>query len=153
MERVREETGVDLGVWDHLTVINLSVIDLANVLWSLCKPQAKRFKMERHAFGDMLRGDVLDAAHQAYLQEYLDFVPSDRANFLRQRIALQEMVADLERQEMDRVSQLDKTSLLRLLATATKETSSNDVTDVPGLSESIQDPSLCGNSNGWPKAS
>ncbi len=137
MDRVRDETGVDIGVWDNLQVVNMSAIDLANVLWVMVASQAKKMRVTRDTFRAAVSGDALHDAQKAFIDEYLLFVPSDRQRTLTRAIAFQKRVAEIERVESDRLETLSDDQILQLSA-ATQETSGNDATELPASVESTR---------------
>lgn len=64
---------------------------LCDVLFVLCQDQAKERSLSDEEFGLGLRGDVLDAATEALLEELCDFFPHPR-----KRAVLRKMLAKLK---------------------------------------------------------
>ena len=109
MDRVRDETGVDIGVWDNLQVVNMSAIDLTNVLWVMVAPQAKKMRVTRDTFRAAVSGAALHDAQKAFIDEFLLFVPRDRQRALTRAIAFQQREAEIERVESARQETLATT--------------------------------------------
>lgn len=55
---------------------------LADVLWSICEPQATTKNVTAEAFGELLAGDTIDKATEALLTELVDFFPQPKREIL-----------------------------------------------------------------------
>lgn len=75
IRRVRDVFGVNL-----LDAVNKPVladpITLIDVLFAICKPQIDKHGLSDDQFLSSLRGDVLDAAAVALIEEVVDFFPN-----------------------------------------------------------------------------
>lgn len=103
--QVRATAGVDL-----LTVLDdkgalfgrlaTDPILLCGVLWALCKDQAAAVGVSPEDFGRGLRGDVIDAAVDALIEEVVDFSPGQT-----RRLAARKMLG-LVRETADRAGKM-----------------------------------------------
>lgn len=82
LKRVRTLTGIDLlrvnpdGVAERLQQVIASPVDVGDVLYCLCKPQADRERVTDEQFGQLLRGDVYAEAVGALVEGIISFYPS-----------------------------------------------------------------------------
>jgi hypothetical protein len=97
IKRLRDLLGLDLGGSSEKSPADFAErllrdpIFLADALYVVCKPEADSRSLSDEDFGRALRGDVIEAAQAALLQEYVDFFPS------LQRTALEKLVAQARR--------------------------------------------------------
>lgn len=80
---------------ESLTKMATDPYTTANALYVLCESQAKAAEITDEQFGELLAGDVIDAATEALLAELVDFFPK------RQREALRTMLAKLAMMQED----------------------------------------------------
>ena len=88
VKRVRDLVKVDLTKLVEERLIERLVADpvlLCDVVYAVCKPEADAKGISDEEFGSAMRGDAIDAATKALLDDLVDFSPSpgDRANLTR----------------------------------------------------------------------
>lgn len=84
IKRVRDLVGVDLS--DGITAIEAvssDPVELCNVLFAICKPQADKAEVSDEHFGESLVGDVLGDAVDAFIEGVVDFFPEAKRRVLR----------------------------------------------------------------------
>ncbi len=138
-KRVRDILNVSLlepegGDPPLLTRIATDVILLCNILYVLCKKQADGFGVSEEDFGELLGGEVLFKASEAFYQELIDFFQkcgrTDRATAVQKQVE----VIDLTVKTAElRISQIDP-------AAAVETEFGSKFTGLPDQSESIQNP-------------
>jgi len=86
VKRVQQLAGINLlEAFDGLLMtLADDPIQLANVLYVVCKPQADERKITDEQFGESLAGDVIESATNAFVQGLIDFFPSQRRQVLKQ---------------------------------------------------------------------
>lgn len=89
LRRVRDR--LDLNLMDivggpTLDRVAEDPVLLVDILYVLCEPAAAERGVSVEAFGESLRGDVLDAAVTALLEALADFCPSQKGRLLRQLV-------------------------------------------------------------------
>lgn len=88
IRRVKDVTGIRLdGDQQELAVKLNDVINLCNVLFVLCKPQADAQGVTDEQFGESLAGDVLGAAVDALREAITDFFPSRQRTVMTAALA------------------------------------------------------------------
>ena len=90
IRRVRALTGTDLmGVLggDLIQRLAADPVLLADVLYSVVKPEAEARQINDADFGRALAGDAVASATTALLEGLVAFFPSPRARLLRQALA------------------------------------------------------------------
>jgi len=111
VRRVRDALKLDL-----LSVIDGELLEklagdpclLCDVLYVLCKPQAEERGIGDEQFGELLAGDVIDAATQALIEELIDFFPSrTRRPLGEMRAKLMALQAALTRKSLAKLDALD----------------------------------------------
>ncbi len=113
LRAVRAELGLDLlnlAADGAIAQLSSDPIALADCLFVLCRDQAKERRIDDSQFGRRLRGDAIDEATAALLEELCDFFPpSKRAVLSRaltksrelQPAALAKMVAQIDALTLD----------------------------------------------------
>ena len=89
ISRVRSLTGFDpmgLAGGDFLEKIG-DPVNLANVLYAICKPQVDERKLTDEDFGRGLRGNAIADAQNTLLEDLIDFFPNARRQTLRSLLA------------------------------------------------------------------
>jgi hypothetical protein len=83
IKRVKSLIGVDLyaliedGFKPFMELIE-SPVELVDVLYCVCKPQADSLAVTDEQFGEQMAGDVLLAASEAFAESYADFFREPR---------------------------------------------------------------------------
>ncbi len=112
LKRVRTMLGIDLpSLWEDgmkpLAKLLGNACDLVDVLYVLVKPEADRRGVTDEQFGSAFKGDVLDAAEDAFMQEFIDFFPKAKATNLRKITTearkLMEMIQDRTVQALEKI--------------------------------------------------
>ena len=110
IRRVRDLAGCDLLDLDTVFKrLGTDTVLLCDVLYAVCQPVAEAKGVTSEAFGAALRGDAIDTATQALLQELACFFPK------RRRVLLESILARIEDVEE------------RILAAATARLESGDL--------------------------
>jgi hypothetical protein len=135
MKRVRGLTGVNLyslidDGFRGLGELLGDVITFVDVLYALCKPEADSRNVSDEDFGRLMRGDVIEAATSAFLDEYADFFPDPRV-----RTALGKVI-DAGRTMGERAKARMDAELDELLAKASAETPNGSSNGAPESSAS-----------------
>lgn len=90
IRRVRAAFGLDLAKIlaspDALAALYSDVVQLVDVIYTICKPQANTLGVSDVEFGEGLCGDVLGAAIEAFEQAAIDFLPESRRRTLLRQI-------------------------------------------------------------------
>lgn len=91
MKRVRDVLGVNLGTvlqdnMKPLTELLEDPIQLVDVLYVLCKPQADADGITDVEFGESLCGDPFAEAVDAFLEGLIDFFPNRQGVILRKLV-------------------------------------------------------------------
>lgn len=135
-KRVRGLLGVDFYTLpdDGFTLLGKLVsspIDLVDVLYVLCKPQADSWGVSDEDFGRALGGDSIDAATEAFLAEVVDFFPKPRVRAgLKKVLAAARALSEATEAKLEAaIDAIDLESLVR-----------PSPTDSPASSESTPDP-------------
>lgn len=86
LKAVREQTGVDLfRLFDDemalLTQLTLDPCKLVDVIWVLCREQAREAGVSDEQFGRGMGGDVLQRATEAFVEAVIDFFPEQQARW------------------------------------------------------------------------
>ena len=121
VKRVQQLTGVNLleAFEGLLMTLADDPIQLANVLYVVCKPQADERKITDEQFGELLAGDVIESATSAFVQGLIDFFPNQRRQILKQIWAktqkARQAVTDLAVEKVES-PQLDELQTLELQA-------------------------------------
>jgi len=109
VKRVKSLLGLDLlKIEDNLIgrVADDPVL-LCDLLYAVCKPQADECGVADSAFGELLAGDVLDAATDAFLEELVGFFPRHRRRVLAAVLAKQkDLLGAVAAKAMARVEEL-----------------------------------------------
>ncbi len=86
VKRVQQLTGINLMEAFEGLLMTLAddPVQLANVLYVVCKPQADERKITDEQFGELLAGDVIESATAAFVQGLIDFFPNQRRQVLKQ---------------------------------------------------------------------
>lgn len=90
LRRIRDLTKVDLVelIGNNLALaLDADPVLLVDVLWAAVKPQAEQRKISDEEFGCSLRGEALDAALAALLEDLVDFFPERKRAMLRRALA------------------------------------------------------------------
>ena len=94
-KRVRDLLGVNLlepeaGEPPLVTRIGTDEMLLCDIIYCICKPQADKLDLTDEQFGELLCGDVILAAQEAFYAEMLDFFHQrgrmDRATAIRKQM-------------------------------------------------------------------
>lgn len=93
---VRATLGVDLldGGGEALAAMIDDPVALCDVLYVLCRRQADEASVSDEEFGRGLRGDAIDAAAAAFLEELTDFFPSRRRRLMQAAMEKMEALQD-----------------------------------------------------------
>lgn len=83
IRRVRERTGVYLGLLSQFLELDDDVIKFVDVLWVLCEPQDKN-KVGQEAFQRSIVGDVCQDAKTALKEAFLFFCPTPVREAIRE---------------------------------------------------------------------
>lgn len=94
-KRVKDALGVDLLDPGCLRTLAADPYTVANVLYVACEAKAKERSLSDEQFGEALRGDVIDQATDALLDELVDFFPK------RQREALTALLATIRKGQQE----------------------------------------------------
>ncbi len=83
MKRVKSLAGVDLYAliedgFKAFSDLVAKPVQLVDVLYCLCKPQADSLGVSDEQFGEQMAGEVLLAATDAFVEGYVDFFPDPR---------------------------------------------------------------------------
>ena len=90
IKRVKELTDVlltDAATGDLWGRLATDVILLCDVLYAVCKPQCDERGVSDCQFGELLAGEVIDAAHESLERDLIDFFPSRRRDPIRRMAA------------------------------------------------------------------
>jgi hypothetical protein len=135
VKRVRDLTKIDLlDLADGGTITKLTddPVALCDVLWALCREQAKGWNTTDEQFGQSLVGDAIEQATDALLQELIDFFPTRKRTILAKAFAtvktIQAKAHTLAMERMD-----DPALLAKIEASLT---SGKLLPNVPGSPES-----------------
>lgn len=107
MKRVRAAVGVDLyraleGGLKGIAELLADGITFGDVLYVLCREQARDRGVTDEQFGAAIAGDAVEAAANAFVQAAVDFCPSQRRTALRAALAIGATVRDLVENETAR---------------------------------------------------
>lgn len=117
LRRVKSMLDVNLmdmlkgGLFERLSS---DVIFVCDLLYVVCKPQADQRSISSAQFGETLRGDVIEKAVDAMLEDFLNFCPNarDRKN-LATALAKSRMITDEVRTKIGEVLEnIDPKTLL-----------------------------------------
>lgn len=90
IRRVRSAFGLDLAKIlaspDALAALYSDVVQLIDVIYTICKPQATTLGVSDIDFGEGLCGDVLGGAIEAFEQAAIEFLPESRRRTLLRQI-------------------------------------------------------------------
>ena len=90
IRRVRAAFGLDLAKIlaspDSLAALYGDIVQLVDVIYTICKPQADASGVSDIQFGEGLAGDVLGMAIEAFEQAAIDFLPESRRRTLLRQI-------------------------------------------------------------------
>lgn len=147
VKELRAALGVDLldVGGELLTAMIDDPVALCDVLYVLCKPQADKAGVSDEDFGRGLRGDPIDAAVAAFLEELTDFFPSRRRRLMQAAMekmqALQERATERAMEVLtgDQLDRLVESKLDERLADAMQGTRGEGSTSSPASSESTPD--------------
>jgi hypothetical protein len=123
-KRVKSTLGVDLLADVDAVLIKLGddLVLLVDVLYVLCRPQADARKLSDEDFGRALRGDSIESAALALMQEIADFFPHRKQAALRK---LLDKSQDLATRTLDlideRIEAFDPQAQVEQLAARLKE--------------------------------
>lgn len=86
VRRVRQLVDVDLLKLDEALLKRLATdpVELANVLYVICEPTCDERGISDEQFGELLGGDVIDQATEAFIEAIIDFFPRARRTVARQ---------------------------------------------------------------------
>jgi hypothetical protein len=105
-------------------------VRLVDCLCALCRPEMESRKVSDEEFGRAMRGDAIDAAVAAMMEELIDFFPSRRRALLQK---MQGTAAQLQDRAMELMLQkLDSGELLQSL----EKQLGNSASPSPGSAES-----------------
>jgi hypothetical protein len=143
IKRVKSLIGLDMYalIKDGLAPFRELIADpekLVNVLYCLCKPQADALGVTDEQFGELMAGDVLFAAIDAFVESYADFTPDQKARAtLRTAFQKAKQVQDLLIERAARgVASLDPEEIVRSLTKSGESPESSESTLVPSPSPS-----------------
>lgn len=83
IKRVKSLIGVNLYAliedgFKPFSDLVASPVELVDVLYCLCKPQADSLGVTDEQFGEQMAGEILLAATDAFVESYVDFFPDPR---------------------------------------------------------------------------
>lgn len=119
IKRLLDGCKVDLRLPDPAAMRSLLIdpILLADALFTLCSGQAQSRQLDSEAFGRLLRGDSLEAASVALLEEWADFFPRSRRTVLTAALAKgREVETLLTDRAMETIRLADPNELMRRLS-------------------------------------
>lgn len=102
LKRVRDLLNVDLLDMATLEKLSADPVLLVDVLYVICRDEAKAGDVTDEQFGVGLAGDSLDAATTAMMEELVSFFPPRRRAILRKII---DRMRGLESKQLDLIEQ------------------------------------------------
>lgn len=140
IKRVKDLLKVNLLEITEGDLINTLIKDpilLCDIVFVMCKPQADHEKVTDEDFGLAMRGDAIDDATKALIEEMVDFSPSPRERAVWKKAMA--MVWKTTEQAHDILDEkMDKE--LERLASLTLENARKSFGDAPASSESTPAP-------------
>ncbi|MEM1213445.1 MAG: hypothetical protein AAGI68_14250 [Planctomycetota bacterium] len=84
IKRVRDLVGIDLAEADEAVFTRVlgDPLELVNLLFVLCQPQAAEDGVTDEQFGESMSGETIDAAVDAFLEELVGFFPQPRRGLM-----------------------------------------------------------------------
>ena len=81
---------------------------LCDILYVTCQKQADERKMSDVDFGEMLVGDVIEHATEAFVEALINFIPARRGKLLRAMMAKGQEIAQIEEKQVEKaIAELD----------------------------------------------
>lgn len=149
IKRLRDRLKLDLLASDDGTVFARLAEDpvlLVDALYVLCETQATAAGVDDEDFGAGLRGNVIDTATQALLEEIVDFFPTRKAAVLKKGTGrfreLQDLRAEMAERFLDDPALMDqvKAKIDEALRQAVSEAIGKPSTSLLGPSASTPSP-------------
>ncbi|MDB5294905.1 MAG: hypothetical protein JWO31_888 [Phycisphaerales bacterium] len=124
IKRVRDVANVDLlklGDGDTSLIARLSAdpMQLVDVLYALCKPQAEADGVTPDQFAEAMAGDAVEAGLMALLGDLADFFPSGRREVMRKLVGKVQEIGTLLTDKAG--AEVDSIDALAVLAKVTEE--------------------------------
>ncbi len=89
IKRVKATLGVDLleAITDNLTEkLKNDICLFVDVLYVICQKEAEAKNISDESFGEGLVGDVIESATNAFLDELIEFFPTEKKMILKQAL-------------------------------------------------------------------
>lgn len=118
-----KQSPLNFDARDHESILRAAndPVLLCDVLYLLCEDQAKDRGLSDRDFGRSLRGDTIDLATEAYIEETIDFFPQRLRQALRTTISKTRETLDTAASLA--TEKLNSPQMNELLQTAAKEAS------------------------------
>lgn len=138
IQTVRDLLDIDLlQIGEDAALHNRLCMDpvfLVNLLYVVCKQQADERKMEDRAFGRRMKGDAIDSAVEALIEELVNYFPKSKRTVLQKAVDKAKAVQALAMERA--VREIDGLDVEKLLVDAIRGSSS---TNSPASSASTPD--------------
>jgi hypothetical protein len=143
IKRVKGLLGVDLyglveGGFERFGKFISSPVELIDVVYVLCKPQADARNITDEQFGERMAGDAILQARDAFVGEYIDFFPDPgtRAGLKAAMKKTREVAERLMRRGQAVIEAIDpEREANKLIASSTNGQGSSESTPAPSPSE------------------